>query len=185
MEELPMKMKRLTCSAMILACSLVFAAAARQQNQDDIAAVPLTAVVDDLPVAIDCEASTVPLVLSKNGTYKVAVFLNGTRVVGILDTGASTIALPQSMAHDLGLYQDKKEPTVNVTLANGAKITARRCWAQTAKIGKFETRGVLVLVVEGNAQPLIGQSLLSRFSYAIDNFDRTMTISEEKSEGYK
>jgi clan AA aspartic protease (TIGR02281 family) len=115
---------------------------------------------------------------AENGsTYDIAVYLNGVRVVGLFDTGASAIVLPSAMTRGLRLYPDKQSPEISAMVASGEEIMVRQYWAQTASIGGLETRGVRVWVIDANVKPLIGQSLLSRFSYSIDNSTQTLTVS--------
>jgi hypothetical protein len=40
------------------------------------------------------------------------------------------------------------------------------------------TMGVMVMVIDADVEPLIGQSLLARFQYAINSLNHTMTISQ-------
>lgn len=97
------------------------------------------------------------------GHYWIAGSANGQPVQFLVDTGATTIAMNDSQARQLGIdYRVVGKPTV-VSTASGT-ATAWRITLDKVKVGAIEVLGVEAMVLDGPApsETLLGMSFLSR-----------------------
>ncbi|GAA0779728.1 TIGR02281 family clan AA aspartic protease [Roseibium denhamense] len=106
--------------------------------------------------------------VSRNGQYFATALLNGRRYELLVDTGASSTALPRSVAEDVGVYPDDEEFKYRVNTANGT-TSAARVVIRSFEMGDIFLRDVeaLVLQDESLSKPLLGMSVLSR----LERFD--------------
>lgn len=111
------------------------------------------------PVALT--GSKVRLQADARGHFVSEFKLNGRRVMGLVDTGASAVALNLSTARRLGL--DVGEFSGSAQTANGT-IKAARATIKTLSIGRVEARDVEAMVLEDRALDgmLVGMSFLKR-----------------------
>lgn len=102
--------------------------------------------------------------------HHVAEFeLNSLRVQGLIDTGATTVALNESTARRAGIRLSPADFVYPVQTANGTVMGARAVIGKV-RIGSVRVRDVEALVLEDRAlrTVLIGMSFLNRlrsFSY--------------------
>lgn len=97
---------------------------------------------------------------SRDGHYYADGEINGRRVVFLLDTGATQIALPMSLARDLGL---KLGPTIDIQTAAGrAKGYPARL--ASVRLATVEMRDLGAVVSEGmnGDTVLLGMNFLKR-----------------------
>jgi aspartyl protease family protein len=87
----------------------------------------------------------------------------------MVDTGASTLVLPHSMAATLGYVSDDLQ-SVRVQTANG-KTMGLTAMLQSVRVGEAESAGVAVTFVDDHllgGKQLLGMSFLGRFRMTID-----------------
>lgn len=116
---------------------------------------------------------SVVLAADASGHFVAEGTINGGVVRFIVDTGATTIALPARDAQRLGIDYRKGRPVATQT-ANG---TARGYLVKldTVKLGGIELNGVDAMVLEGGLEiTLLGMSFLNRVE--IKHEGRTMTL---------
>ncbi len=106
------------------------------------------------------------------GHYFVDSEINGNAVTFVVDTGASVVSLPNSVATAAKL--DCKNQ-VTMQTANGA-TGACSVIIDRLKLGAFLIRDVEAVVVPNLSQPLLGMNVLQRFTITQDN--NRMRISE-------
>lgn len=99
------------------------------------------------------------------GTFRI----NGRKVVGLIDTGASVIAINRSTARKLGISVNARDFKYRVNTANGtvkaARAMLKRVEIQSIRIDKVEA---LVLDDKSLAGTLIGMSFLNKLdSYQV------------------
>jgi aspartyl protease family protein len=103
------------------------------------------------------------------GHYWIAGSANGQQVQFLVDTGATTIAMNDSQARQLGIdYRAVGKPTV-VSTASGT-ASAWRVTLDRVKVGTIEVMGVEAMVLDGPApsETLLGMSFLSRVRWRED-----------------
>lgn len=108
---------------------------------------------------------------SANGHYFVAGTINDQPLNFVIDTGASMVAIPGSMANASSLHCEKFG---NMQTANG---TTTVCKVVISKLtfGKFILRNVEAVVVPNLSQPLLGMNALSRFNVEQHNGKMSLT----------
>jgi aspartyl protease family protein len=100
----------------------------------------------------------------------------------MVDTGASTLVLPQSLATTLGYAPDELK-SVRVQTANG-KTEGLTATLQTVRVGEAETEQVAVTFVEDHllgGKKLLGMSFLGRFRMTFDGSNGLLQL-EKNSE---
>jgi aspartyl protease family protein len=100
--------------------------------------------------------------------------INGTPVRFVVDTGASSIALPGREAQRLGIDY-RRGPQVVMNTANGV-VPAYRVMLDRVKLGGIELNAVEGVVIEqGLDITLLGMSFLNRLEMKRDG--QTMTLT--------
>lgn len=122
------------------------------------------------------EASAAPLsgteriALSRGGHYVAEFQLNNERVDGMIDTGASAIAINQTTARRAGIRLSDSDFVYTVNTANG-QTRAAKAILNTVRIGSIRIDNVEAIVLDDRALDgvLIGMSFMNRlrgFEYA-------------------
>lgn len=108
---------------------------------------------------------------SANGHYFVAGAINDQPLNFLIDTGASMVAIPTSLANSANL---RCEQFGQMQTANG---TTPACKVVIAKLkfGKFILRNVEAVVTPNLSQPLLGMNALSRFN--VDQHNGQMSLT--------
>ncbi len=106
-----------------------------------------------------------------SGHYRAEVFINGSKVDALIDTGATDVSLPGTLARQLGISSNT---ALRTHTANGDTVsfTTR---LESVQIGGIIVKGVSAMIVpnmEGEA--LLGMSFLGRLDVRL--FKGTMTI---------
>ena len=113
-------------------------------------------------------------------TMYVSVVVNGRyQQEMVLDSGASLISLPPSVAAKFGLKPSDKDPKINLQLADGREIEGRMMKLPSVRVGKFQVENVLCAVLGEEAtaaEPLLGMSFLEHFKFEIDAAARKLTM---------
>lgn len=121
------------------------------------------------------ESGTRSIVLKQNdwGHYVANGRINGKPVTFLLDTGATTVAIPQHLAQELGL---KPGPRLTVNTANGL-VEVRG-----TKIGKLELGNIVFDDVPAAINPgmhddeiLLGMSALKHVDFSQSGKELTIT----------
>ena len=116
------------------------------------------------------------IVLQRNvyGHYVSNGMINGKGVVFLLDTGASDIAIPESVAEEIGL---RKERSIMVKTANG-NTRAYRTRLDSVAIGDIELYDLNATILTNitGREILLGMNFLKHFE--IVQKGRTLTIRQ-------
>jgi aspartyl protease family protein len=113
-------------------------------------------------------------------TLRVSVVVNGRYPQEmVLDSGASLISLPPSVAAKFGLKPSDKDPKIVLQLADGREIDGRLMRLTSVRVGKFQVDNIECAVL-GNeayaAEPLLGMSFLENFKFEIDSAAKKLTM---------
>ena len=97
------------------------------------------------------------------GHYVAEFNLNSRRVTGVVDTGATMIAMNMSVARQAGITVRPNEFVYKVNTANGT-VKAARVVVDEVRLGSIRVRNVEAMVLEDDAINivLIGMSFLNR-----------------------
>lgn len=102
----------------------------------------------------------------------VDVTLNGSTVRKmVVDSGASYVCIPASLAKAMELIPAKEDPTVTLQLADGKLVEGKLTKLKSVRVGTFELKDVECAVLPPElvaAEPLLGGSFLNAFTYKID-----------------
>lgn len=111
--------------------------------------------------------STIVLSVGSGGHYRGSASINGRPVRFMVDTGASAVALSQSLADQIGLrYRDA--PRAWARTANGP-VAVHLVRLQQVRIGEVLVREVEAVVVPAPMdEVLLGNSFLARFDLRRD-----------------
>ena len=155
--------KHLAIAGFFVAVGLVAAQAGRQLEQAANAAPDAYSQ----PKLLTADANTrheTAVPRQSDGHYWADARVNGFPVRFMVDTGATTVALPAELAREMGVSGDTVRYDQKVTTANGA-VEAASVYIDTIDIGGLQIHGVEALIVEqGLDIPLLGMSYLNRLS---------------------
>ena len=98
-----------------------------------------------------------------NGHFYVDAEVNGELVNFVIDTGASSVALPIDTARRLGIPFSTDEFTVVGTGASGP-VRGKIIQLESVSVDGKEVRRIEGAILEGLEVPLLGQAYLSRIS---------------------
>lgn len=125
-------------------------------------AVPVASVKS---VSVSSSGRNVRIQADDSGHYSADLKLNGRRVEGMIDTGATVVAINVSTARKIGISVASLDFRNAVQTANGpAKAAMARI--SSFEIGRIKLTDVDAVVLEDRAlgQTLVGMSALSRLS---------------------
>jgi clan AA aspartic protease (TIGR02281 family) len=120
---------------------------------------------------------------NEGGIYVVPVRINGAITLDfIVDSGASDVVLPADVAMTIArtgtITDDDFIGSSEYTLADGSKLKSDRFVLRELKIGDLTVAHVTAIIGSPKAEPLLGQSFLSRLgSWAIDNNRHVLRLS--------
>ncbi|HEY2416142.1 MAG TPA: retropepsin-like aspartic protease [Pirellulaceae bacterium] len=113
-------------------------------------------------------------------TLRVNVVVNGRYPQEmVLDSGASLISLPPSVAAKFGLKPSDKDPKIVLLLADGREINGRLMKLPSVRVGKFQVDNIECAVLGDEAyaaEPLLGMSFLEHFKFEIDSAAKKLTM---------
>jgi clan AA aspartic protease (TIGR02281 family) len=116
-------------------------------------------------------AETVP-VKYEGKVPMVEVTLNGSTLKKmILDTGASYVSIPASLATAMELIPAKDDPEITLQLADGKLVKARKSTLKSVRVGKFTIENVECAILPAElvaAEPCLGGSFLNNFTFKLD-----------------
>lgn len=117
-----------------------------------------------------------------NGVHLVDVLLNGqTHEEFILDTGASFLCIPHSLAVKAGIEPDERSQAIQMKIANGEIIDGKLVRVESVRVGTFEVKNVDCAVLNerySEVEPLLGNSFLGQFSHHIDPDGPTLVLTK-------
>lgn len=105
----------------------------------------------------------VTLKRDRSGHYRAAGSINGVAVIFMIDTGASDLSIPESVALEAGL---KRGAARRYQTANGT-ITAYRTQVKEVVLGNIQLRNIVASInpeMEGS-QILLGMSVLRHLDF--------------------
>lgn len=105
------------------------------------------------------------LPVDTQGHFVAEFKLNGRRITGMIDTGATMIAINKSTARKIGLQLTSDDFRHEVKTANGT-TRAAAAMIESVQIGKIMVENVQAVVLEDAAlgEPLIGMTFLNALS---------------------
>ncbi len=112
------------------------------------------------------------------------VFNDGKVQQMAIDTGASIISLPWSVAAAIGMTPKPGDQKMQVSMADGRIITATRKMADKVRVGKFTVENVECAVMPQElteAAPLLGLSFFKHFTFKIDTANAKLVMSKVES----
>ncbi|HEY8354682.1 MAG TPA: retropepsin-like aspartic protease [Methylophilaceae bacterium] len=119
------------------------------------------------------EGHSVTLQRGLDGHYRTEALINGIKVSALVDTGASGVAIPSSLADRLGLHSGT---AVRTRTANGDAV-AYMTRLDSVRIGGVEARDVAAMITPGlSGEVLLGMSFLGRMDVRL--YQGTMTITQ-------
>ncbi len=112
------------------------------------------------------------------GHFAAALEVNGARFDALVDTGASVIALPKSVAGKIGLFPAESAYSTAVKTANG-EVRAAPVMLEMVRLGGIEVRGVeaVILPDESLGAVLLGMSFLRRLTSFSIKDDRLTLVN--------
>ncbi|MEO4044252.1 TIGR02281 family clan AA aspartic protease [Hoeflea sp. CAU 1731] len=125
------------------------------------------AAVERTPAA----SRTVRIDADRAGHFTAEFKINGRKVDGLIDTGATAVAINETMARKLGVRLKPADFTHRVQTANGA-IAVAPVVLNRIDLGPIRVRDVQAVVIADDslAHTLIGMSYLKRLrSYRVEN----------------
>jgi aspartyl protease family protein len=119
------------------------------------------------------EASTVVLKRGLDGHYRSEALINGEKVNVLVDTGATGVAISQSIADKLNL---KSLDAIRTNTANGDSV-GYMVRLESVKMGGVTARDVAAMIAPGlDGDVLLGMSFLGRMDVRL--FKGEMTIKQ-------
>jgi clan AA aspartic protease (TIGR02281 family) len=120
----------------------------------------------------------------EGNSYFATVVINGKPPQEmIVDTGASSVVLPYSVAIECGVKPEESTATVIATVADGSKVKSKLIQLDSIRVGKFTAEHVECVVLPPgakNAPTLLGMTYLSRFNFSINGTE--LVLSKIESE---
>lgn len=125
----------------------------------------------DDPAPVQPLGRKVMVSADERGHFTSAFKLNGRQVDGMIDTGATLVAINSSTARRIGISLNPSDFSHDVNTANGS-IKAAVVTIDRLQIGKITVNGVQAVVLDDRALStnLIGMSFLTRLAkYEVQN----------------
>lgn len=143
------------------------------QEAQPLSAWAATAVTSS--AAEDSAANAKELVIGagRNGHYFVDGAINDHYINFIVDTGATIVSLPQSIAKAAGLKCEK----LSITHTGNGAVQSCIARIQKLQIGAFILRHVDAVIMPNLDQPLLGMNVLSQFR--VEQGDEQMRLTKK------
>ncbi len=117
--------------------------------------------------------------------FLIDVKLNGNlKETMVLDTGASFVSIPSSLATRLGIALTDADPTMTMSLADGRNVDAKLIQLKSVGVGRFTVENVDCVVMPADmadAPPLLGGSFLRNFVYRVNPDAQRLVLSRLES----
>ena len=127
-----------------------------------------------LPTSLVEGQSEIELVANRNGHYVASGLINGEEVIFLLDTGATSVSVPVSVASKIGLVGEYPQ---QVRTANGT-ITVQTTLLDSVSLGGLKldrVRGHINPGMQGD-EVLLGMSFLRYFDLKTSNDRLTISV---------
>ena len=114
-----------------------------------------------------------------DNTFYVSVVVNGKAVEMVLDSGSSLIALPWSVANELGVKIKPSDKRIRLQLADGREIDGTMVTVQSVRVSGFDVANVEAAILGPEArfaEPLLGMSFLKHFKFEVKPDESTLTL---------
>lgn len=136
-------------------------------------------VVAEAGVEKGAEPEVLKLKQNANGHYTTEGSVDGKSVSFVVDTGATTVALPEATAHSALIYCDKQ---VDMATANGI---AEGCRINIKELvfGPFFVKDVSAVVIPNLNTPLLGMNVLQSFKVNQEKGEMHISIMETPKQG--
>ena len=121
------------------------------------------------------ESNTIILPAKLNDSFEVSL---------TLDTGATLVVLRKSAGEKLGVNLENAQPDINMTLADGRKIGAKRVILNSVKVENVEAEHVEAAIMledigeAGFGDGLLGMSFLKNFNFKIDYREKKLILEK-------
>jgi clan AA aspartic protease (TIGR02281 family) len=125
----------------------------------EVSQKPLKYTAQDAMVGVNDPTASVTVYPQSNGAYYTMASINGYPTQIMIDTGASTVAIPVALANRMGLKCGA------IVVTNGSAGDSTGCWTRidTLKIGAITLTHVdAILLPNLTSGPLLGQTALKR-----------------------
>jgi aspartyl protease family protein len=118
----------------------------------------------------------VALAADARGHFVTTARINGRKVVVLVDTGATSVAISAETARSLGIYLTKSDFTGRVSTANGV-VAVAPVKLREVTVGNVTVRNVEAAVSPGDlGVNLLGMSFLRRLSkFEVDDGELVLT----------
>ena len=118
-------------------------------------------------------ANSVTLKRGLDGHYRAEAYINNQKITVLVDTGATGVAISQSVANKLGL---KSIDAVATSTANGDSV-GYMVRLKSVKVGGVEANNVAAMIAPGlDGDVLLGMSYLGRMDVRL--YKNEMTIKQ-------
>ncbi|WP_459991115.1 retropepsin-like aspartic protease family protein [Methylosoma difficile] len=133
-----------------------------------------TEAVTSWTAPVETRKTNIPLVLEQSygGHYFLDSEVNGIPVKFVVDTGATLVSLPLSLAESADITCKKQ---ILMETANGASLACTGI-IKKLKFGSFTLKEVDVAIVPNLSSPLLGMNILEKFK--ITQQGNTMRIAD-------
>ncbi|KQV84330.1 TIGR02281 family clan AA aspartic protease [Rhizobium sp. Root1220] len=141
----------------------------RPQPENGFSANFVSPADDQTKAALASNHSTISLQADSQGHYTGDFRINGKTVPGLIDTGATYVAMSESLARRLGYTANQLEYRYAVNTANG-QTKAAHVMLDRVEIGGIRVREVEAFVLKDGAlsSTLVGMSFLKKLaSYTV------------------
>jgi clan AA aspartic protease (TIGR02281 family) len=136
----------------------------------------------------DISSDSVPIDM-QGSVPMVEVTLNGKLTQSmVVDSGASLIALPASMAKQLGMVPGPNDPILRLQMGDGKLVEAKKMVLDSVRVGTFTVEKVDCAVLPESfiaAEPLLGGTFLNNFIYKVDTDAGKLHLAELNAGGTK
>ena len=154
--------------SLLIMMSLFAATTVFYLNKFDLSVKPqaalATATVQKPVAATPVGPQAVSLAADASGHFVTDIRINGNFVRGLVDTGATVVALPLAEAKKLGINLPQSAFTTPIRTANG-EVRAAKLQLSEVRLGTVVARDVeAVIVPSGLDTTLIGMSFFNRLS---------------------
>ncbi|MCY6382981.1 TIGR02281 family clan AA aspartic protease [Hoeflea prorocentri] len=128
-------------------------------------AKPIRQTTEQAPVAAYAGGRDVVIAADARGHYLSNFRINGKQIAGLIDTGATAVAINRSTARQIGVYLTPSMFTYRINTANGT-TRAARVMLQSVELKSIRVRNVEAYVLDDNSlgATLIGMSFLNRLT---------------------
>ncbi len=132
-------------------------------------------------------ASAVIPIKTEGHVPMVDVTLNGKFTHSmVLDSGASYVGITAATAERLGLVPGEKDPTIQLQLADGKVVEAKKMMLKSVRVGQFTVEAVECAVLPKSlvaAEDLLGGTFLHNFIYKLDPEAGELHLTQIKKDG--